>query len=116
MKGSSPKFQDMVNRAHSLKAKDVPDFKSENFQKAAAESRLKLLKRIKIVYDTISLYNKVVTGVHYIGIFGAEDAGKSTFIKVNLIRSHKLPCCHLNFILAGVELKLSKLSWARLCI
>ena len=102
VKGSSPEFQDMVNRAYSLEAKDVPDFKSENFQKATAESRLKLLKRIKIVYDTISLYDKVVTGVHYIGIFGAEDAGKSTFIKVNLIRSHKSPCCHRNFILAGV--------------
>jgi predicted NACHT family NTPase len=102
VEGSSPEFQDMVNRAHSLDAKDVPDFKSERFQKATAESRLKLLKRIKIVCDTISLYEKVVTGVHYIGIFGAEDAGKSTFIKVNLIRSHKSPCCHRNFILSGV--------------
>lgn len=102
VKGSSPEFQDMVNRAHSLEAKDVPDFRSENFQNATAESRLKLLKIIKIVSTTTSLYDKVVTGVHYIGFFGAEDAGKSTFIKVNLIRSHKSPCCHRNFILAGV--------------
>lgn len=90
VKGSSQKFQELVNGAHSMESKDVPDFKSENFQMATAESRLKLLKRIKIVCDTISLYNKVVTGVHYIGIFGAEDAGKSTFIKVNLIQIHNI--------------------------
>ena len=78
----SPKFKEMVKEAHSTRIKDVPNFKSAAFQVATPESRLKLLKRIKLICDTISLYKTEVAQVHFIGIFGAEDAGKSTFIKV----------------------------------
>ncbi|KAG0605584.1 hypothetical protein M758_9G070700 [Ceratodon purpureus] len=79
--GSTPEFQQMVKNAHSMSVKDVPCFKSETFHRATSQSRVKLLKRIKVVCDTISLYNEVVVGTHFIGIFGAEDVGKSSFIK-----------------------------------
>ncbi len=40
------------------------------------------LKRIKIVVDTRSLFKEVVMETQFWGILGAEDIGKSTFIKV----------------------------------
>jgi len=72
----------MVKKAHLMQPKDVKDFRSAYFLNAIPKSRIKLLKRIKVVCDSISLYTKVVLDTHYIGVFGEEDSGKSTFIKV----------------------------------
>lgn len=52
------------------------------------DTKQRLLKRMKIVLDTKSLYKSAVEGKKFVGIVGAEDAGKSTFIRVG---SHTLP-------------------------
>jgi hypothetical protein len=44
---------------------------------------INLLKKIKIIVDTGHLFSQVGQK-RFWGILGAEDAGKSTFIKVNI--------------------------------
>jgi hypothetical protein len=57
--------------------------KSNEFQEATPESMFRLLKRIKIVIESRSIYQDTVDGKCCVGILGAEDIGKSTFIRVS---------------------------------
>ena len=41
-----------------------------------------MLKRMQIVAKTVHMYNTEVKDIKFVGIVGAEDSGKSTFIKV----------------------------------
>jgi len=74
----------MIQEAHSCDpAKKLYQLKSQEFQGATFESMMRFLRRIKIVVETRPTYRKEVAGKCMVGILGAEDAGKSTFIKVN---------------------------------
>lgn len=81
---SDNKFKQMIQEAHSCDpAKQIYQLKSQEFQGAKFESMMRFLRRIKIVVETRPTYRKEVAGKCMVGILGAEDAGKSTFIKVN---------------------------------
>jgi len=74
----------MIQKAHSSDAaKKLYQLKSQEFQGATFESMMRFLRRIKIVVETRPTYRKEVAGKCMVGILGAEDAGKSTFVKVN---------------------------------
>ncbi len=83
---SNDEFKDLIRKAHCFKGKTekkkCPKFKHKFLRKAKSESRVNLLKRIKVVVDTKTMYDKVVEGTRYVGFLGAEDVDKSTFIKV----------------------------------
>ena len=62
----------------------VKELKSPKFGAASPNlSPKQLLQRINIVVTTHGLYKKVA-GENFVTVVGAEDAGKSTFIKVNM--------------------------------
>ncbi|KAG0577129.1 hypothetical protein KC19_5G133100 [Ceratodon purpureus] len=83
----SPVFKALVIKSVHHNAHDfqsIPDFKSDLFRNAINESKLSLLRRIKVVHEVSSLHKAVVEKAHILGVFGSEDAGKSTFIKLVL--------------------------------
>jgi hypothetical protein len=63
---------------------NFPQLKQKNAKNSDPECKINLLKRIKIIVDTEHLFSQVVGRKQFWGILGAEDAGKSTFIKVNI--------------------------------
>jgi hypothetical protein len=71
-----------VETAHTTHRSAI-QLKSHEFQEATPESMFRFLKRIKIVMDSRSIYRDTVAGKCFVGILGAEDIGKSTFIKVS---------------------------------
>jgi GTP-binding protein EngB required for normal cell division len=83
---SNDEFKDLIRNAHCFngmtKKKKCPKFKHKFLRKAKSQSRINLLKRIKVVVDTKTMYDQVVEGTRYVAFLGAEDVGKSTFIKV----------------------------------
>lgn len=54
---------------------------SSFFEGATSDSKAKLLRRMQIVAKTVHIYNTAVKDLVFVGVVGAEDAGKSTFIK-----------------------------------
>lgn len=58
------------------------ELSSEAMQAATVQSKHNLVRRIYIVAKTVAIYNKEVKSIEFLGIVGAEDSGKSTFIKV----------------------------------
>jgi hypothetical protein len=88
VENSTNNFKEMVQNAHSPPVEtlwsDFPQLKHKNVKKSDPKSRINLLKRIKIIVDTGRLFSQVVGPKKFWGILGAEDAGKSTFIKVNI--------------------------------
>ncbi len=62
--------------------KASPNIESMFLKHADPVTQLTFLKKIKIVVDTRSLFKEVVMETQFWGILGAEDIGKSTFIKV----------------------------------
>jgi hypothetical protein len=61
-----------------------PKLKHRYAQSSDPECQIHFLRRIKIIVDTEKLYTELVKGTKFWGFLGAEDAGKSTFIKVNI--------------------------------
>ncbi|CAK9863589.1 unnamed protein product [Sphagnum jensenii] len=88
---SDNKFKQMIQEAHSSDAaKKLYQLKSQEFQGATFESMMRFLRRIKIVVETRPTYRKEVAGKCMVGILGAEDAGKSTFVKKALQKAVQL--------------------------
>jgi ABC-type multidrug transport system ATPase subunit len=54
------------------------------FNPQIQSAKISYLRRIKIIVDTEKLHTEFVKGTQFWGILGTEDAGKSTFIKVNI--------------------------------
>ncbi|KAH9544611.1 hypothetical protein CY35_12G002800 [Sphagnum magellanicum] len=79
-------FKTWVETAHSTHYSAI-QLKSDEFQEATPESMFRFLKRIKIVMESRSIYQDTVAGKCFVGILGAEDIGKSTFIKRALVRN-----------------------------
>jgi len=91
---STNDFKKMVREAHlhpkrTWLSDSSPKLKHENFKNSDPECRINLLKRMKIIVDTEHLFSRVVGRNQFWGILGAEDAGKSTFIKVK-IKQHTI--------------------------
>ncbi len=82
VQNSHVQFQDWVETAHSTHPSAI-QLKSNEFQEATPESMFRFLKRIKIVMGSRSIYQDTVAGKCFVGILGAEDVGKSTFIRVS---------------------------------
>lgn len=59
----------------------LPAFKYKMLLDSTEETRRNLLRRIKMIVEATELY-KPIKSTRFVGIVGAEDAGKSTFIKV----------------------------------
>jgi hypothetical protein len=76
------RFKTWVETAHSTHPSAI-QLKSNEFQEATPESMFRFLKRIKIVMESRSIYRDTVAGKCFVGILGAEDIGKSTFIRVS---------------------------------
>lgn len=58
------------------------ELSSELMKVASVESKQNLVRRMHIVAKSVATFNKEVKSMEFLGIVGAEDAGKSTFIKV----------------------------------
>ncbi|GAQ91364.1 hypothetical protein KFL_007730010, partial [Klebsormidium nitens] len=58
----------------------LPTFKYKLLLGSTEETRRNLLRRIKMIVAATKLY-KPIKSTRFVGIVGAEDAGKSTFIK-----------------------------------
>jgi hypothetical protein len=78
---SDDTFYEMVEKANDSN-KTVHQLKAPEFGAAKTESMKKFLRRIKMIVETRSFYDRLVKR-RFVGILGAEDVGKSTFIKVN---------------------------------
>ncbi len=63
---------------------NFPQLKQACAKNSDQKCKINLLKRMKIIVDTGRLFSQVVGPKKFWGILGAEDAGKSTFIKVNI--------------------------------
>jgi hypothetical protein len=85
---STNDFKEMVQKAHSYRvgspSDDSPNLKHKYAEHSDPKCKINLLKRIKIIVDTGHLFSQVVGQKQFWGILGAEDAGKSTFIKVSI--------------------------------
>jgi GTP-binding protein EngB required for normal cell division len=94
---SNDNFKKMIQKAHTYpqlvrilsKLQNVgqetsPKLKHRYAQSLDPECRISFLRRIKIILDTEKLYTELVKGTQFWGFLGTEDAGKSTFIKVNI--------------------------------
>ncbi len=91
---STNNFKEMVREAHlhpkrTLLSNSSPKLKHKDLKNLDPECRINLLKRMKIIVDTEHLFSQVVGRKQFWGILGAEDAGKLTFIKVN-IKQHTI--------------------------
>jgi hypothetical protein len=74
----------MVKSAQCLEPKDEIQLKTATFQDATSESKIRFLKRIKMVVETRSIFQEeMVAGKCFVGIVGVEDIGKTTFINVS---------------------------------
>ncbi|CAK9881404.1 unnamed protein product [Sphagnum jensenii] len=92
---STNDFKKMVREAHlhpkrTWLSDSSPKLKHKDFKNSDPECRINLLKRMKIIVDTEHLFSQVVGRNQFWGILGAEDAGKSTFIKKALEHHHLL--------------------------
>ncbi|CAM6038132.1 unnamed protein product [Sphagnum compactum] len=76
-------FKQLVERAQCLDPKDEIQLETATFQDATSESKIRFLKRIKMVVETWSIYEEMVAGKCLVGIVGVEDIGKTTFINVS---------------------------------
>ncbi len=85
---STDNFKQMVQEAHlypnTTMGSNFPQLKQAYAKNSDQKCKINLLKRIKIIVDTGHLFSQVVGRKQFWGILGAEDAGKSTFIKVNI--------------------------------
>lgn len=85
---STDNFKRMVQEAHlypnRTMGSNFPQLKQAYVKNSDQKCKIKLLKWIKIIVDTGHLFSQVVGRKQFWGILGAEDAGKSTFIKVNI--------------------------------
>ncbi|CAK9198094.1 unnamed protein product [Sphagnum jensenii] len=79
-------FKTWVETLHSTHNSEI-QLKSDEFEEATPESMFRFLKRIKIVTESRSIYRDTVEGKCFVGILGAEDIGKSTFIRRALVRN-----------------------------
>jgi hypothetical protein len=61
-----------------------PKLKHRYAKSSDHKCRISFLRRIKIIVDTEKLFTEVVKRTKFWGFLGTEDAGKSTFIKVNI--------------------------------
>ncbi len=75
-------FKTWVETLHSTHNSPI-HLMSVEFDQATPESMFRFLKRIKIVMESRSIYRDTVEGKCFVGILGAEDVGKSTFIRVS---------------------------------
>lgn len=80
--GSGESFQAMLKMAAS-EIRFRCELKHDAFKHATEESVQKLLKRIYAIVETKRLYKEIVGERCFVGVFGQEDAGKSTFIRVS---------------------------------
>jgi len=78
---SDDAFSEMVEKAH-YSNKTVRQLKAPEFGAAKTESMNKFLRRIKMIVEIRPFYDRLVKR-RFVGILGAEDIGKSTFIEVN---------------------------------
>jgi hypothetical protein len=78
---SDDTFYEMVEKANDSN-KTVHQLKAPEFGAAKTESMNKFLRRIKMIVEIRPFYDRLVKR-RFVGILGAEDVGKSTFIKVN---------------------------------
>ncbi|KAH8944566.1 hypothetical protein BDL97_13G117600 [Sphagnum fallax] len=78
---SDDTFYEMVEKANDSN-KTVHQLKAPEFGAAKTESMNKFLRRIKMIVEIRPFYDRLVKR-RFVGILGAEDIGKSTFIKVN---------------------------------
>ncbi len=88
VESSTDYFKGMVQGAHlypnrTMKS-NFPQLKQAYAKNSDPKCRINLLKRIKIIVNTRHLFSQVVGQTQFWGILGAEDAGKSTFIKVSI--------------------------------
>lgn len=74
-------FKGMVEKANDSD-KTVHQLKAPEFGAATTESMNKFIRRIKMIVETKPFYDRLAKR-RFVGILGAEDVGKSTFIKVN---------------------------------
>jgi hypothetical protein len=99
---SNHNFKEMIEKAHTYPQTQLdqlvrflvwrlnvgqemsPELKHRYAQSSDPECRISFLRRIKIIVDTEELYTKLVMRTQFWGFLGTEDAGKSTFIKVNI--------------------------------
>jgi hypothetical protein len=88
VESSTNTFKGMVQEAHLYPNKTMgsnfPQLKHKFAKNSDPKCRINLLKRIKIIVNTGHLFSQVVGRKQFWGILGAEDAGKSTFIKVSI--------------------------------
>lgn len=86
VESSTDTFKGMVQEAHLYPNKTMgsnfPQLKHKFAKNSDPKCRINLLKRIKIIVNTGHLFSQVVGRKQFWGILGAEDAGKSTFIKI----------------------------------
>lgn len=71
----------MIDKIHKNRKKDI-ELHCETLQAASLESKHNLVRRMHIVAKTVAVYNKEIKSTEFLGIVGAEDSGKSTFIMV----------------------------------
>lgn len=71
----------MIEDIHKPGKRNI-ELSSEVMQAAKLESKHNLVRRMHIVAKTVAMYNKEVKSTEFLGIVGAEDSGKSTFIMV----------------------------------
>ncbi|CAK9203001.1 unnamed protein product [Sphagnum troendelagicum] len=94
---SSEEFLDLIKTVNDFDlCKTSPNIESMFLKHADPVTQMTFLKKIKIVVDTRSLFKEVVMETQFWGILGAEDVGKSTFIKKALQRfenTENLPKC-----------------------
>jgi hypothetical protein len=108
---STNDFKEMVRKAHlhpvTTLWSDFLQLKHKDAKNSDQKCRINLLKRIKIIVDTGHLFSQVVAQKQFWGILGAEDAGKSTFIKKALEsfgpQNPRLPGCGRSFHTSVVE-------------
>jgi hypothetical protein len=101
VEASNNKFKEMIQKAHTypqtqgqwmrilsklqiVGQETSPKLKHRHAQYSDHECRISFLRRIKIIVDTEKLYTELVKETQFWGILGTEDAGKSTFIEVNI--------------------------------
>ncbi|KAG0577126.1 hypothetical protein KC19_5G132800 [Ceratodon purpureus] len=77
----SESFTELMTKTLHGSSERAIVLKSKVFQRATPETKKGLLRRIEIVTKTLRAYRGHLSSSKFVGIVGAEDAGKSTFIK-----------------------------------
>jgi ABC-type uncharacterized transport system ATPase subunit len=74
-------LDEMMEKIHNSDTDSIK-LSSAIFEGATSDSMTNFLRRMQIVAKTVHMYNTHVEDIKFVGVVGAEDAGKSTFIKV----------------------------------